>query len=421
MNRSAKVKYIGMIIIGIINNVPFWAAYSNTQQICVHFNKDGYIGVVSFGITALSIFCTLTNTLFSRYNVPYIIRAIINGLMMTIGLVGSALSPNIYMAIVFLSFVGISSDFGESVMLGYFSSDKASMLLTAWGVGSGISGLIGAIYAMLCQKFNISYLISFLAMSPLGIIYPIVFRFMVDSDKLENQYSEESNSNESRNKNNNNDNSKNKSNINEKEDNENKNENDNDDYRDDEKDIEKVEVFDDDDVPFCSVMLWKLAWRFVLNMLLNVNFVFIPYQGFIDCSMTKSQKVKEPFIFGYFSIAFQFGGFVGRYISKWYITKSMEIVNVLLFIFCLMMLINMFVVYMPLLYMNIPLVFIGLLSSMGYMSIFKVISQLEGATDKEKTIVSNYASIFIGGSAQIASLLIILIQKVLLKSQCNRE
>ena len=78
-------------------------------------------------------------------------------------------------------FVGLSSDFGDGVMLGYFASTSNDSLMDAWGVGTGISGILGAGYSFLCQFFSIPFKLSFLILAPAGIIYPLTFILMLDA------------------------------------------------------------------------------------------------------------------------------------------------------------------------------------------------------------------------------------------------
>ncbi|EAX88642.1 CLN3 protein [Trichomonas vaginalis G3] len=383
------INYIGMLLIGLINNLPYWVAYANTQAICTHFNKDGYIGAVSWGIVILSIFATLGNAFLTSKNVSYNIRSIINGAFMFVGLIGTAVAPNIFVAILFIAFVGVSSDFGEGVMLGYFASLDNDALLGAWGIGTGISGVFGAGYSLICQKFKVSYFLSFICMSPTGILYPLIFILMLKNPNTATKVPEQEEPEK---------------------------------LEDIEQNDAAIDKQDEEEkVPFCSCSNWYKSLRFILNNLAMFCFQYISLIGLTDCSMTKKQKVDEPFIFGYFSICYQCGGLIGRSIKKWFLIKKLEITTVITGCLFVIMLVNAIVVFIAPIYMLIPLFLIGFFGAISYMSVFAVIMEVPNTTQKEREIITNYASVFIGGSIQVSSLITLLLQNVIIKKQCSRE
>lgn len=381
--KTKVCNYIGMLLIGLLNNLPYWIAYAQAQAVCTHFEKDGYIGAVSWGIVILSIFATLGNAFLTSKNVSYNIRAIINGACMLIGLIGTALAPNIYVAILFISLVGVSSDFGEGVMLGYFAALDDNALLGAWGVGTGLSGVCGAGYSLICQKFKVSYFLSFICMAPAGIIYPLIFMTMLKgAAPAPSKQLDETEL----------------------------------------KDIEKGEEVNNEEekVPFCSCANWYKSLRFIINNLAMFCFQYVSLVCLSDCSMTKTQKIEEPFIYGYFSFAYQVGGLIGRSIKKWFLIRKLEITTAITGCLFLFMFINTFLIFIPPIYMLIPLFVIGFFGAISYMSVFAVIMELPDTTQKEREIITNYASVFIGGSIQVASLLILLFQNTFLKKACTR-
>lgn len=383
------INYIGMLLIGLINNLPYWVAYANAQAVCTHFNKDGYIGAVSWGIVILSIFATIGNAFLTSKNVSYNIRSIINGAFMFVGLIGTAVSPNIFVAILFISFVGVSSDFGEGVMLGYFASLDNDALLGAWGIGTGLSGVCGAGYSLICQKFKVSYFLSFICMAPAGILYPLIFYFMLRNPNVDTSKPKEEEQEKL-------------------------------------EDIEKIERDDEDEnsedkVPFCSCSNWYKSLRFILNNLAMFCFQYVSLICLTDCSMTKQQRIDEPFIFGYFSLGYQCGGLIGRSIKKWFLIKKLEITTAITGVLFVIMLVNSIVVFIAPIYMLIPLFLIGFFGAISYMSVFAVIMEVPNTTQKEREIITNYASVFIGGSIQVSSLITLLLQNVIIKKQCNRQ
>ena len=59
ISRRRLIKnYIGMLIIASLNNLPYWVAVANAQSIVQHFDKNGWLGAVTwcavfFGIEKL--------------------------------------------------------------------------------------------------------------------------------------------------------------------------------------------------------------------------------------------------------------------------------------------------------------------------------------------------------------------------------
>lgn len=379
VKRTRVIRYIGMVLIGILNNLPYWVAYSNSQVVITYFKKDGHIGAVSWSIVFLSVYATLFNAFLTSKNVSYTFRAFLNGSFMIIGLVGAAFAPNFWVAICFIAFAGVSSDFGEAVMLGYAAAFNDPSLLNAWGVGCGFSGLIGGIYSLLCQKYTISYFWTFISPSPIGIIFPLVFIFMLKTPK-------------------------NQSLLNSKE----------------IQSIDSMANYEpvEEDVPFCSCSNWMKSMRFIINNIIMFSFQYVALEGLADCSMTKQEKLNEPYIFGYFALSYEFGQFIAKFLTKWLTLEKIEIALVLGAIDFAVMFAEAYTHFFPHIYLCIPLFIIGVLGSISYMSIFDVIMKVPNTTFKEREIITNYTSIFIGGSIQIASLIVLVMQNTFLRKQC---
>lgn len=379
--KTDCVKFLGMVFIGIINNIPYWVAFSSAQSICTHFKKDGYIGAVSWGIVFLSIFATVGNTFLSSRNVSYTVRSIINGTFMVVGLIGTAFAPNIYVAICTIALVGVSSDFGEGVMLGYFAVLNDDSLLNAWGVGTGFSGLIGSGYSLLCQYYSIPYFYSFICMAPCGVLYPLIFHFMLKPKKDDTMTVTKSITS-----------------------------------------IDNLASYEsiEEKAPFCSCSNITKAIRYIINNFLNFMFQYVALEGLSDCSMTHEEKETKSYIFGIFSISYQFGGFLARTFTKWLVTSKLELITICTCLSFTAVLLNDIFDVVPPIYLTIPLCLDGFFGGLSYMSIFDTIMKQAETTKKDREIITNYVSVSIGGSIQIASLFIILMQNTFLKKQCIR-
>ncbi|OHT15636.1 CLN3 protein [Tritrichomonas foetus] len=453
--------FIGMILIGILNNVPYWVAISSAQAICTHFEKNGYIGAVTWGCVLFGFFATGGNAYLTSKNVSYVKRAIANGICMFVGLIGTAFSPNIFLAIFCISLVGVSSDFGEGVMLGYFAATDDNSLLKAWGIGTGISGLVGAVYSFLCQLFRIPYFYSFISISWFGILYPIAFYYMIDPNpkpvtekdlddleaplnqipdtekgvapdpELVSKYKESiENSKETLHPNNIvvvadkqgnplvlpgdekgteleeipatqvKENSLEKSESSDEM----------------EDDIEKV-----DSVSFCSGRLWCRALPFVFNNTLAFVFQYCVLEGLCDCSMTQEQRENQPYLFCLMSICYQVGQLISKSTARYFMTSKLWIFTILNGVVFTYMMINTPLRFTPFWLIDIMMFFLGSFGGLSYMNIFDVIMKLDNSTKKEREIMTNYTSITISGAIQIASGIILIFQNTFYRQYCKHN
>ena len=433
--------YIGMLIIGALNNFPYWVAISSAQAIVTNFNSEGLLGLITWGCVLFGVFATTTNTFLSSKNVSYTIRAIINGCFMTFGLIGTALSPNIYLAIICIAFVGLSSDFGEGVMLGYFASTANDSLMNAWGIGTGISGCLGSGYSFLCQMFSVPYVTSFLALSPAGIFYPLAFIFLLKPQTNTHNAEEEHELGEIQ------ESSETTHDI------EHPNENTNEfhDPTADESIVdpskENVEIAKDgnpviaepeqsdhhkpeihlhdnenakveEDIKCCSLRIWKKAIYFFL---INGGTFFAQYASiscFADCSMTQQEKIDKPYWYSLLNLCYQIGNAAGR--STLQCFKIRQIWLLMIIQFCLFALWWVNVVYriIPEWLQVIIMLVVGVNSGFSYVNIFNQTMNYPAASQKEREIITNYTSISIAGFIVVSSAFTLLMQNTVLEYEC---
>ncbi|CAL1541517.1 unnamed protein product [Lymnaea stagnalis] len=134
--------WIGLFLMGAINNLPYVIVNSAANTIADRFGESDLVGVVFGANVALSVFVKSLNT-FVLLNASYSLRFIANGLIMLTGLFGIAYAFNFGFAIACIAVVGSSSAFGENVTLGFLSWFPSSMV-NAWSSGTGMAGLLGA-------------------------------------------------------------------------------------------------------------------------------------------------------------------------------------------------------------------------------------------------------------------------------------
>ena len=418
--RKQIKHFIGMLIIGSLNNLPYWVALSSAQSIVSHFKSDGMLGAITWGCVLLGMAATSINTLLSSKNISYNIRSIVNGIFMGVGLIGTAVAPNIYVAILCIVFVGLSSDFGEGVMLGYFASIGDDSLMGAWGIGTGISGLLGAGYAFLAQLFNVNYFTSFIALSPSGILYPLAFIFLLDAKSPKKdahpQHTHKLTTKAAQN-----------------------NEEESVEEFDEVKraieheipasqGLERFAIHEEEEenaediqpVKCCSIKLWKYTFYFFINNGLTFFLQYVSISGFNDCSMTKQEKIDQPYVYSLLSLIYQCGNLVGRSSLKLIKIQPIWVLTIIQFLFALLWLFNVLYRFLPLWGKILSMIFIGLNSGLSYVNIFNQTMNYPPATPKEREIMTNLTTISIAGFIVLSSAFTLLFQNTFLKAQCMR-
>lgn len=135
--------WVGLFLLGTINNLPYVIVTSAASTIADSFGKKNLIGLVFGANVALSAVVKTVNGAF-MLKVPYWIRYVINAILMLIGLFGVAYAPSFWFSLVCIMCVGASSAFGENVALGYLRLFPSKMV-NAWSSGTGMAGVLGSV------------------------------------------------------------------------------------------------------------------------------------------------------------------------------------------------------------------------------------------------------------------------------------
>lgn len=413
-DKCKKIKhYIGMLIIGALNNLPYWVALSSAQSIVIHFDSSGLLGAITWGCVLLGMGATSTNTFLSQKNVSYNIRSVANGCFMAFGLIGTALAPNIYVAIASIMLVGLSSDFGEGVMLGYFASTGDDSLMNSWGIGTGISGVLGSGYAFICQLFNIPYKTSFLSLAPAGIAYPLCFIFLLDAGKnTQTAIPGHEDLNTPLN--------------NQDDDNINNEGNNIEELETIEGPMEEDMIDEDEEVSqsaapihCCSCALWKNTIWFFLNNGATFFAQYVAISGFADCSMTQQQKIDKPWIYGMLNLIYQVGNLAGRATLQWFRTPYILALTLIQLGLAVFWFFNVIFRYLPLwgqIFINF---LIGVNGGLSYVNIFNQTMNYPGVSPKIRELMTNLTSISIAGFIVVSSAFTLLMQNTFFKTQCT--
>ncbi|KAL3843107.1 hypothetical protein ACJMK2_021060 [Sinanodonta woodiana] len=133
--------WIGLFILGAINNLPYVIVTSAAKTIADRFDENNLVGLVFGANVALNVVVKVANTCLLKTS--YSARYVANSCLMLIGLFGVAYAFTFWFALLCIVFVGASSAFGENVALGYLKHFP-SKLVNAWSSGTGMAGLLGS-------------------------------------------------------------------------------------------------------------------------------------------------------------------------------------------------------------------------------------------------------------------------------------
>eukprot|EP01029_Cantina_marsupialis_P009283 TRINITY_DN2166_c0_g1_i2.p1 TRINITY_DN2166_c0_g1~~TRINITY_DN2166_c0_g1_i2.p1 ORF type:complete len:330 (-),score=93.39 TRINITY_DN2166_c0_g1_i2:438-1427(-) len=103
---------------------------------------------------------------------------LVNTLLLLIGLIVVATAPSFWFAVIGILFVGASSSFGESVLLGFLRKYPPS-ITGAWSSGTGVAGVGGSGIYMVLHALDFKDEIIFLLLIPTAFVYYATFTLML--------------------------------------------------------------------------------------------------------------------------------------------------------------------------------------------------------------------------------------------------
>ncbi|EAX96325.1 CLN3 protein [Trichomonas vaginalis G3] len=166
---------VAMFLLGSINNLPYVIGIASANRIVGQYKEPTYLGLSLAANTLSGLFARFINTWLASINVPYEVNFSINAAAMLAGLLGCAFSKVLWLSLICVFLFGFSSSFGESVLLCYITIRKKQNLLTSWSSGTGMAGILGAGYSLLCASISFNYMWSFIAVTPIVFIYIYCF------------------------------------------------------------------------------------------------------------------------------------------------------------------------------------------------------------------------------------------------------
>ena len=389
--------YFAVLILGLLNDLPYWISWASSRSICNRFQESGLFEFATRVSVLFSVIGTTTNAFLTSYNVSYNARAIFSGFLMLSGLLITAFASSFLLAIVGITIAGFASDFGESVMLGYFSFLDDPSLLSAWGLGMGMCGITGCLYYFATQIYEIPYMYSFIALTPISLVIPATFiialgptlkkptitpivsrshsiplltRFLESQDLVSSSLSSV--------------------------------------YNIPKRD---VRVFDK--------RLWKSAAKFFYNINIGTFCQNVNLLALSSCAITSKLRHDSPHVFSMFMLCYQAGHLLGKSSLQFYAMKHMIILPIF------------FVSELILLYINAGAKFInqwgigslmfllGIAGGLSYINCYYRLMNSKDYTMREREIMTNFTSLSISISVDLASGFIFLLQNVMLAQYCS--
>ncbi|XP_011270729.1 hypothetical protein CAOG_09041 [Capsaspora owczarzaki ATCC 30864] len=187
--------WTAFFLMGMINNLGYVIVNAAAKSIADSFDEDNLIGAVPWANVAFGFVARGLNGAFMKHTSrrSYAARVWLNAAFMVVGLIALAFAPSFGLALAAICVVGMSSSFGESVILGYLRFFK-SELVNSWSSGTGFAGIAGTLTYILFSYLGLSNRDTFLITLPSILIYLGAFFFvLVPPSKLASTLSESSN------------------------------------------------------------------------------------------------------------------------------------------------------------------------------------------------------------------------------------
>ncbi|KAF2076170.1 hypothetical protein CYY_002523 [Polysphondylium violaceum] len=169
--------WISFHFMGNINNFSYCVVNAAGQSLARYFNNENNIGLILWANIAFGFAARLLNT-FVLEKVGPKLKITVNSVIMAAGLIGVALSVYINFAfcIFSIALIGISSSFGESVILSHMKQFPSD-LVNGWSSGTGVAGVSGTLFYIGMVTAGLSNSKIFYIILPTVGIYWLLFFF----------------------------------------------------------------------------------------------------------------------------------------------------------------------------------------------------------------------------------------------------
>lgn len=176
---STLCQKITMVAIALSNNISYFIILASAQRIVDRYKENGLLPSVDLALCFSGLFAGSINTALTQHNVSYDTRFIANTILMFVGYLGCAFSPQFWMCLISVMLLGSSCNFGESVIIGYMAYVKKSSMMKYFGIGTGLSGILGALLTIVFISMDFNYSYSFLCFLPFAFIFFVSYFFVL--------------------------------------------------------------------------------------------------------------------------------------------------------------------------------------------------------------------------------------------------
>ena len=189
---------VGFFFIGLINNINFVIVNSSAHNLCELFNAHQYNSLILW----CNVFMGLVLRIFNMtilYKIRVKVRILCCTIFCILGLLGISLSiilqevtqTETYWLFVFclcmILVVGGIQAFAQSVIVSYLGRFEPE-IVNWWSSGTGLAGLAGSGVYLLLSSLNVPDKITFIGLTPLCVIYVLLFFFFVKPSDVAGQY-----------------------------------------------------------------------------------------------------------------------------------------------------------------------------------------------------------------------------------------
>ena len=387
---------IAMFLLGSINNLPYVVGIASADRIVDNYNNPTYMGLVLWANTLSGLFARFINTWLASMNVPYTVNFTINASAMLLGLVGCAFSKNFWLTLVCVFLIGFSSSFGESVLLCFLALKRKQALLSSWSSGTGMAGILGASYSLLCALVEIPYLWSFVALTPLVIIYICCFFCIINRSPQANDPKNApllANSTDL---------SLTSSSSN---------------YV---KDQEPKTEEEEEKVSCCNFSILKPVWWYMFNCGAVYFLEYVIQNAFVHCAQDPKKKFKN-YHYSLLNLMYQVGVFISR--SSLALFKFPWVGWLTLFQLCFfaMWATQPFFYWMPFAVEIIFMICVGLFGGCSYVNSFNLIMNDPHLRTKEKEMVTSWNAFIISLFIVLSTLFTFLSEQTFLEDKVPKD
>lgn len=160
--------YVGFFILGTINNLAYVVVLSAAKTLAEH-NKNLF-GLIPWANVFFGFVFRVINVFLE--GVPFAYRVLANTLILSGGLFGLSMSGYIsfWFALGCIVFVGGSSSFGESILLGFMKGYPAEVV-GGWSSGTGMAGVAGSLLYLGFVALGMNNEEVFLSLIPFAVVY----------------------------------------------------------------------------------------------------------------------------------------------------------------------------------------------------------------------------------------------------------